>query len=104
MELQKVRVIMIRQDLLASVPDPAQFIHTIRRACLALIDAEPEITRQDLIAGDGDAGHTLRSGALAVLQAIESNTINGSDVITDMAAVSEAIERSMGGTSGALYA
>ncbi len=39
------------------------FIDALERACRCLIDAEPEITRQDVIAGDGDAGLTLKAGA-----------------------------------------
>lgn len=39
------------------------FVGAIKRAAEALVAAEPEITRQDTIAGDGDAGLTLKSGA-----------------------------------------
>ena len=39
------------------------FIGAIKRAAEALVAAEPEITRQDTIAGDGDAGLTLKAGA-----------------------------------------
>jgi dihydroxyacetone kinase len=35
----------------------------IKAACQRLIDAEPEITRLDSIAGDGDCGLTLKAGA-----------------------------------------
>lgn len=34
--------------------DPALFTERIKKACNALITAEPEITRMDTIAGDGD--------------------------------------------------
>lgn len=47
-------------------PDPAGFVSAISRAATALIAAEPEITRQDTIAGDGDAGLTLKVGAEGV--------------------------------------
>ncbi|KAG2127281.1 dihydroxyacetone kinase [Suillus bovinus] len=57
-------------------PDVDQFNSAIERACRALIIAEPEITRMDNIAGDGDCGLTLKDGAT---------------------------EDAMGGTSGALY-
>jgi dihydroxyacetone kinase len=40
--------------------DPGAFVESIRRAAKALITAEPEITRMDLIAGDGDCGLTLK--------------------------------------------
>ncbi len=43
--------------------DPKAFIAAIQRACKALNDEEPEITRMDNIAGDGDCGLTLRDGA-----------------------------------------
>lgn len=43
--------------------DPGAFIEAIKRACNALIQEEPEITRMDNIAGDGDCGLTLRDGA-----------------------------------------
>jgi dihydroxyacetone kinase len=39
------------------------FLGALERACQSLIEAEPEITRQDTIAGDGDAGLTLKAGA-----------------------------------------
>lgn len=35
----------------------------VQAACGALISNEPEITRLDSVAGDGDCGLTLRSGA-----------------------------------------
>jgi dihydroxyacetone kinase len=44
-------------------PDVNQFNSAVERACLALITAEPEITRMDSIAGDGDCGLTLKGGA-----------------------------------------
>ena len=43
--------------------DPKGFIEAIHRACKALNEEEPEITRMDNIAGDGDCGLTLRDGA-----------------------------------------
>lgn len=44
-------------------PDINQFNSAVERACRALITAEPEITRMDNIAGDGDCGLTLKGGA-----------------------------------------
>jgi dihydroxyacetone kinase len=40
--------------------DPQSFVKIIRQAANALIEAESEITRMDLIAGDGDCGLTLK--------------------------------------------
>jgi dihydroxyacetone kinase len=79
------------------------FLGALERACQSLIDAEPEITRQDTIAGDGDAGLTLKAGAEGVLEAIESGKIKGSNVVADVNAIAEVCEDRMGGTSGSLY-
>jgi dihydroxyacetone kinase len=45
------------------VPDREVYVSALRRACTALIAAEPELTHFDTIAGDGDCGLTFRSGA-----------------------------------------
>lgn len=41
-------------------PDEKLFISRIERACNALVAAESEITRMDVVAGDGDCGLTLK--------------------------------------------
>ena len=46
-----------------SATDSKGFIDAITRACNNLIAEEPEITRMDNIAGDGDCGLTLKAGA-----------------------------------------
>lgn len=43
--------------------DFAAFDKAVKSACEAVVKAEPEITRFDTIAGDGDAGLTLKAGA-----------------------------------------
>ncbi|WVW82122.1 dihydroxyacetone kinase [Kwoniella bestiolae CBS 10118] len=83
--------------------DPSEFISAIKRSCRALIAAEPELTKQDQIAGDGDAGLTLEAGAKALLKAIDSGKLNGKNVISDIGVIAEVVEEDMGGTSGALY-
>ncbi|WRT63983.1 dihydroxyacetone kinase [Kwoniella shivajii] len=83
--------------------DSGEFISAIQRSCKALIAAEPELTEQDQIAGDGDAGLTLEAGAKAILKAIDSGKIKGQNVIEDIGVIAEVVEEDMGGTSGALY-
>ena len=46
-----------------SALDASAFISSIRNACKSVIVAEPLITQMDNIAGDGDAGLTLKAGA-----------------------------------------
>ncbi|TDL23596.1 dihydroxyacetone kinase [Rickenella mellea] len=84
----------------SNTPD---FAAAVEKACKALIAAEPDITRMDSIAGDGDCGLTLKSGAEAVLEDLTLGKINGSDVIGSVLAISKAAEEHMAGTSGALY-
>ncbi|OAX39817.1 dihydroxyacetone kinase [Rhizopogon vinicolor AM-OR11-026] len=83
--------------------DVDQFNSAIERACRALIAAEPEITRMDNIAGDGDCGLTLKGGATAVLEALRNNSVSGDDVLGSVITISRLAEDAMGGTSGALY-
>ncbi|KAF8332086.1 Dak1 domain-containing protein [Cantharellus anzutake] len=79
------------------------FVAAIERAANALIAAEPEITKQDTIAGDGDAGLTLKAGAEGILRATKDQRIRGVNIISDLRVVSEVVDATMGGTSGALY-
>ncbi|GAA5872299.1 hypothetical protein JCM3774_003337 [Rhodotorula dairenensis] len=84
--------------------DPKLFIAALESALKSVIAAEPEITRYDTVAGDGDAGLTLKAGAQGILDAIGENRIPDDDVVAAMVACSEVVEREMGGTSGGLYA
>ncbi|KAH7890741.1 Dak1 domain-containing protein [Phlebopus sp. FC_14] len=91
------------QKFTLKAPDPASFNTSIERACKALIAAEPEITKMDSIAGDGDCGLTLKDGASGVLKALEDGTVSGEDVVDSVITISKVAEEAMGGTSGALY-
>ncbi|KAJ7213587.1 dihydroxyacetone kinase [Mycena pura] len=82
---------------------PAEFLAAVQRACAALAAAEPEITRMDTIAGDGDCGLTLKAGAQGVIREIDARNITGTDLVADVVAISKVAETHMGGTSGALY-
>lgn len=66
--------------------------------------AEPEITRLDTIAGDGDCGSTLARGAGAVLAACETGEIDTASLSHGVMSISNVVTHAMGGTSGALYA
>ncbi|KAF7983385.1 hypothetical protein HWV62_22391 [Athelia sp. TMB] len=88
---------------LVSSSNSKEFVDAIGRACRNLIAAEPEITRMDTIAGDGDCGLTLKSGASGVLSRLESGQINGQDIVGSTIEIARVAEEHMGGTSGALY-
>ncbi|CAD6564756.1 MAG: Dihydroxyacetone kinase 2 [Tremellales sp. Tagirdzhanova-0007] len=92
-----------RTELDMAPADSKAFLAAITRACKALIEAEQELTEQDRIAGDGDAGLTLEAGAKAVLKAINTDKLRGENTIEDIGVIAEVVEEDMGGTSGALY-
>lgn len=81
---------------------PGAVLDRLRTACKALVAAEPELTEMDRLVGDGDIGHSLAGGANAVLAQIEG--WRGKPVDAVLHAVGLTLRRSVGGTSGPLYA
>jgi len=90
-------------DTKLKAENPTIFNQALKKACEALVAAEPEITRMDSIAGDGDCGLTLKAGASAVLKKLEEGVITGEDVVGSAITIADVAENNMGGTSGALY-
>ncbi|KZF26640.1 DAK1/DegV-like protein [Xylona heveae TC161] len=68
-----------------------------------LIEAEPDITTYDTIAGDGDCGIGLRRGAESILKYLEKYK-GTDDIVVALTDITRIVETSMDGTSGALYA
>lgn len=67
-----------------------------------MIESEPEVTKYDTLVGDGDCGLCLKVGAEAVLSHIQSQQTT--DAVLFVSQIAHVIEKSMDGTSGALYA
>ncbi|KAH8679521.1 Dak1 domain-containing protein [Tricladium varicosporioides] len=65
---------------------------------------EPLITRYDTLAGDGDCGETLLNGIHAILQDEYTSEPKSYDIVSIFQRISSVVEKSMGGTSGAIYA
>lgn len=57
-------------------PNATAFVESIQRAANALIKAEPEITRMDSIAGDGDCGLTLKVRYILVINCVLGKSNN----------------------------
>ena len=69
-------VLAARDDVLQlKAEDPNSFLSAIRNASNKLIAAEPEITRMDTIAGDGDAGLTLKVNSVCLMENNETLTV-----------------------------
>jgi dihydroxyacetone kinase len=73
----------------------------IEAACVALIQAEPELTEMDRITGDGDLGASMKRASVAVQEAILSYPL--SELPATLKAVGHTLRRELGGSSGPLY-
>ncbi|KAI8975288.1 dihydroxyacetone kinase Dak1 [Mycotypha africana] len=73
----------------------------IRSATEAVIAAEPRITDYDTVLGDGDCGHTLKTAALAIQEGLKNYDLTSA--AKTILGIADTIERSVGGTSSAIY-
>lgn len=86
--------------------DASQFKTLVAAALEQVKKEEPKITKYDTVAGDGDCGETLVSGANAITAAFEgkySSELRLDDAVDTFLDLGEIVEDSMGGTSGGLY-
>lgn len=83
--------------------DSTQMKKFIDGACSSLIAAESEITKYDTIAGDGDAGTTLKTASQAIQSAVADGRISTTNLIDMFGDIASILEDKMGGTGGALY-
>lgn len=75
----------------------------VRTACNNLVESEPDLTKWDMIMGDGDCGLTLEIGAKAVLKALdEANLASAGSVVEVLHRVEDVVEGDMGGTLGGI--
>ncbi|UPL03744.1 hypothetical protein LCI18_014678 [Fusarium solani-melongenae] len=65
---------------------------------------EPKITEYDTLAGDGDCGETLLNGVNGLVKEFQKDDASSLDIGQIFRRTATTAERSMGGTSGAIYA
>ncbi|RDA91584.1 hypothetical protein CP533_5971 [Ophiocordyceps camponoti-saundersi (nom. inval.)] len=82
--------------------DGAVLDRMLRAACVSLIEAEPDLTRWDTIMGDGDCGETLKSGATAMLAALDRGLAKSGSVGEVLLELEDVAEGKMGGTLGGI--
>ncbi|KAK0105777.1 hypothetical protein ONS95_004295 [Cadophora gregata] len=82
--------------------DPKLLNSAVRTACKRAIDAEPNLTKWDMIMGDGDCGEAVRGVSKAVLQILDNGTAISGSVQTLLQAITNAVD-DMGGTLGAIF-
>ncbi|KIH92141.1 dihydroxyacetone kinase [Sporothrix brasiliensis 5110] len=87
--------------------DAARLERALRRACRDLAAAEPDLTRWDTVMGDGDCGETLKTGALALLAAVDgvdgaAPLAQAGSSVAVLRALEHIVETKMGGTLGGI--
>ncbi|KAH8801698.1 Dak1 domain-containing protein [Xylogone sp. PMI_703] len=83
--------------------DPELLKTALTAGLKRVIAAEPEVTKFDTVVGDGDAGTTLERGGNAILKMLSGTKFTG-DAVLDVGRITQEVEDTMDGTSGALYA
>ncbi|KAF2152819.1 dihydroxyacetone kinase [Myriangium duriaei CBS 260.36] len=89
-----------RKQQVALNCDMAHLLQQLEAGIHEVIKAEPDVTHFDSIVGDGDCGTTLKRGAEELLKVCQKAPSNLDHFLDDVVG---AVERSMDGTSGALY-
>lgn len=74
----------------------------LRSACDAVIQAEPHLTKWDTVMGDGDCGETLKTGATALIQALDKGLARSGSVVAVLQELEDIVESRMGGTLGGI--
>lgn len=86
----------------ARKPAPALVTQVLSEVVRAVRGAEAELTELDRRAGDGDLGINLARGAAAIEAELDTMAeLHPADILHKLSAI---LRRSVGGTSGALYA
>jgi len=82
--------------------DPKLLDATIRLACGRAIAAEPNLTKWDMVIGDGDCGEAVKGVSEAILKILDNGTAKSGSVFTVLHAIINAVD-DMGGTLGAIF-
>ncbi|KAF9875325.1 dihydroxyacetone kinase [Colletotrichum karsti] len=83
--------------------EPTILKSMLRAACGAVIDAEPDITKWDMIMGDGDCGETLQTGASHLLEALDKKGVaDEGSIVSVLHELEDIVESKMGGTLGGI--
>lgn len=75
----------------------------LRGGCQKIFEVEPKVTLYDTVAGDGDCGETLKSGATGIIEALDNGSLDKDDAVRFLDELTDIVESAMGGTSGGLY-
>ncbi|KXH42397.1 hypothetical protein CSAL01_04889 [Colletotrichum salicis] len=88
-----------RSDLIKV--DPKLLEKAIRSACERAIAAEPNLTKWDMVMGDGDCGEAVKGLCESLLRSLDNGSAASGSVFAFLESTIEAID-DMGGTLGAI--
>jgi dihydroxyacetone kinase len=81
--------------------DPTVLEASLRLACQRAVEAEPDLTKWDMIMGDGDCGEGVKGVSEAILKLLDSGAAKSGSVFAILNSVIDAVD-DMGGTLGAI--
>jgi dihydroxyacetone kinase len=90
------------QDITTSPAAPASLLPALKASCQAAITAEPDITRFDMMMGDGDCGEAVREACQALLTRFESAPFTEDPI--PLYPVLDAINETLEDIGGSLFA
>ncbi|KAK9385235.1 Dak1 domain-containing protein [Lipomyces mesembrius] len=80
----------------------AKLNNMIRTGCERVIAAEPNLTRWDMLMGDGDCGDGVKSVSLDIIKGLDNDLKGSGSVLKALDVVRNAVD-DMGGTLGAIF-
>lgn len=97
-DIQKQAAVSESEDIKV---DPKRLNSMLRRGCEYAIVSEPNLTKWDLIMGDGDCGEAVKSVCEAILTKLDIGLAKSGSVLTVLHDILDAVD-DMGGTLGAI--
>ena len=83
--------------------DPVLLDSAVRNACNAAMKAEPDITKMDIVMGDGDCGEAVFAMCQGVVKKLDQGLTKSGSLFHILDEIGEAVEE-VGGTLGAIVA
>ncbi|KAH8660788.1 Dak1 domain-containing protein [Tricladium varicosporioides] len=82
--------------------EPKLLDATIRLACERAIASEPNLTKWDMVMGDGDCGEAVKGVSEAILKILDAGTADSGSIFAVLYSIIDAVD-DMGGTLGAIF-
>lgn len=98
-DLEKRPPIPASEDIII---EPSHLDRIIRTACNKAIASEPDLTKWDMIMGDGDCGEGVEGVCKAVVKLLDTGIAQRGSVLDVLYSIIHAVDN-MGGTLGAIF-